>query len=63
MPYDNNNRGVLFKNDRKTSDKQPDYKGDLNVGGVVFEIAAWIKEAKETGKKYMSLSIQPKREG
>jgi uncharacterized protein (DUF736 family) len=64
MPYDNTNRGVLFSNaDKKTSEKHPDYKGNINVGGVEFDIAGWIKTAKESGKKFMSLSIQPKREG
>lgn len=31
--YDNSNTGVLFKNDRKESEKDADYTGSLNVGG------------------------------
>ena len=27
MEYDNTNRGVLFKHDKKTDEKHPDYKG------------------------------------
>lgn len=27
--YDNTNRGALFKNGRKESDKHPDYRGDI----------------------------------
>lgn len=56
--YDNTNRGVLFKNDRKESDKHPDYKGNVNVNGVEFWLSAWIKES--TKGKFMSLSVQPK---
>lgn len=56
--YDNTNRGVLFKNDRKESDKHPDYKGNVNVNGVEFWLSAWIKEGAKG--KFMSLSIQPK---
>lgn len=56
--YDNTNRGVLFKNDRKDSDKHPDYKGNINVNGVEFWLSAWIKEGQKG--KFMSLSIQPK---
>jgi hypothetical protein len=56
--YDNNNRGVLFKNDRKESDKHPDYKGNINVAGVEFWLSAWIKDGAKG--KFMSLSIQPK---
>jgi uncharacterized protein (DUF736 family) len=57
--YDNTNRGALFKNDDKESDNHPDYKGNINVGGKEFYLSAWIKQSK-AGKKYMSLSVQPK---
>lgn len=56
--FDNTNRGVLFKNDRKDSDKHPDYKGNINVDGREFWLSAWIKDGKSG--KFMSLSIQPK---
>ena len=58
--YNNENRGVLFKNDRKDSEKHPDYKGNINVGGVEYWLSAWIKESAKG--KFMSLSIQPKEE-
>lgn len=56
MAYDNTNRGALFKNDKKTGDSQPDYKGNLNVDGKEFYISAWLKTSG-AGKKYMSLSV------
>jgi len=60
MPkYDDTNRGALFRNTRKESDKGPDYKGQINVDGTEYWIAAWLKESKE-GKKYMSLAVTPK---
>lgn len=57
--YDDTNRGALFKNDKKESDKHPDYKGSINVGGVDYWIASWIKTSGK-GTKYMSLSVEPK---
>ena len=54
------NSGVLFKNDRKESDKHPDYKGYLTVNNQEFWLSAWIKEGK-TGK-YMGLAISPKED-
>lgn len=58
--YDNNLRGVLFKNDRKEKDSHPDYKGSCEVEGVEFWISAWIKEGQKG--KFMSLSFTPKEE-
>jgi hypothetical protein len=58
--YDNTNRGVLFVNDRKQSDKHPDYKGSINVGGKEFWLSAWMKTG--TKGEFISLSVEPKEE-
>lgn len=60
MEYDNTNRGVLFKNDRKEDEKQPDYQGRIDVNGVEFWLSAWIKEGVKG--KFMSLSVKPKEQ-
>jgi len=50
--------GVLFKNDKKESDKHPDYKGRVTESdGTERWLAAWINEAQSSGQKYMKLSI------
>ncbi len=60
--YDNTNRGVLFKNqDKQEGSNGPDYSGNINVGGQEYFLDAWIKTGKESGKKFMSLSVKPKR--
>jgi uncharacterized protein (DUF736 family) len=59
--YDNTNRGALFKNTNKQTEKQPDYTGTLNVAGKDWTIAAWIRDAK-SGAKYMSLQVSEPRE-
>lgn len=56
--YDNTNRGVLFDNDRKETDKHPDFKGTINVGGADYWLSAWL--APEDSKAYLRLSVQPK---
>ena len=61
MAYDNTNSGALFKNDDKTNERHPDYKGSLNVGGVEYWLSSWLKTSK-AGAKYMSVSVTPKNE-
>ena len=52
------NSGVLFKNDKKESEKHPDYKGNITVGGQDYWLSAWIKEGKSG--KFMGLALSPK---
>mgnify|MGYP000205923890 CR=1 FL=1 len=58
MAYEQkNNSGSLFRNDKKQTEKQPDYNGTVKVDGKDYKLAAWIKESK-SGQKYFSLSLQ-----
>ena len=52
------NSGVLFKNDKKESEKHPDYKGSMIVNGEDYWLSAWIKEGKNG--KFMGLALSPK---
>jgi len=62
MQYDNSNRGVLFKNDRKELDKHPDYRGSYTDGdGREHWLSAWLKKDKN-GNTYMSVSTTLKDE-
>jgi uncharacterized protein (DUF736 family) len=55
-----NNSGVLFKNERKSNDKQPDYTGMAVVNDVELRLSAWLNTSS-TGKKYLSLAFsEPK---
>lgn len=62
MPqYDNRNTGVLFKNDKKTEDKHPDYKGSYtDASGKEHWVAAWIRTKKNSNEKFMSFKMDPK---
>lgn len=54
--YDNS--GALFKNDRKNSDRHPDYTGSLTIEGREYWIPGWLKEGKSG--RFMSLAVKPK---
>jgi hypothetical protein len=58
--YDNTNRGALFKNDRRTTDKHPEYTGTLNVNGTEYWLSAWVRDGKRG--KYFSMAVKPKEE-
>ena len=60
MEEKRDNSGVLFKNDKKETGNQPDYKGNIRVGNQEYWLSAWIKEGK-TGK-FMGLAVSPKDE-
>lgn len=53
--YDNKNKGVLFKNGNKETDRHPDYNGSINIDGTDYWLSAWLNTDKN-GNKYMSLS-------
>jgi hypothetical protein len=56
------NRGVLFKNDKKETERDPTATGSLDVDGVPYWISAWTNTSKKTGDKFWSLSIRRKDE-
>jgi len=57
--YDNEMRGVLFKNDKEGNENRPDYKGKIQIGGVEYWLSAWIKEGKSG--KFMSLKAEEQK--
>lgn len=53
------NSGSLFKNDRKTKDTQPGWRGSGKINDVEYWISAWINTTKG-GDKYISMKFDPK---
>lgn len=59
--YDN--QGSLFVNDRKRSDRHPDYKGSITIDGKKYWMSGWLRRgAKRDGTgdtDYISISVEP----
>jgi hypothetical protein len=45
--------GALFKNEKKTTEKQPDFQGNVSINNVTYRLSAW----KKTGQKGTFLSL------
>ena len=54
--------GSLFKSDKGDNPARPDYRGDVMLSGVLYEISGWLKpKPSNPAEKYMSLSVKPKQ--
>jgi hypothetical protein len=54
--------GALFKSDKGENPNRPDYRGDIMLGGVLYEVSGWIKpKPSNLQEKFMSLSGKPKQ--
>lgn len=56
MTFSKPNNGKMAPNKYKKTDKHPDFKGNLNVGGTEYWISAW-KKNNDWGE-YFSLSVE-----
>ena len=51
-------QGVMFPNDKMT-DRQPDFRGSVKIGGLDYYISAW-KRVSKAGGQYLSLAFTKK---
>jgi len=59
IPQEGN--GALFKNDKGDNPARPDYRGDIMLGGVLYEIAGWLKpKPANPSERFLSLVGKPK---
>ena len=57
--YDNEARGVMFRNNDKERQEQPDYRGSLTLQHIDYWLSGWIKDHDELGR-YVQIRVTPK---
>ena len=57
--YDKTNRGAIWGNDKKETERHPDFTGSLNVEGKEYWVSAW-KRKPDANPKAPSLSFSIK---
>lgn len=58
--YDNTNRGAIWKNEKKETDKHPDFTGSINVDGHDYWLSGW-RRAGGADPKSPAMRFQVKR--
>ena len=59
--FSNENRGSIWKNNKKEKETHPDFTGTLNVEGVEYWVSAWKrKEGASEKSPALSFSIKHK---
>lgn len=54
----NNNKGALFLDTKRTNEKAPQYRGNALINGVQMKISAWVNVSQKDGSKYISLKFE-----
>lgn len=54
--YSNLNKGVLFAELDKKTEKSPDYTGKIDINGKEMRLAGWKRQSKN-GTTFLSLAV------
>jgi hypothetical protein len=60
--YDNELKGVVFKNDQKEKPEDRDYSGQCTIDGREYWLSGW-KNRSKSGTPFLSLSFKAKDGG
>tara|TARA_Y100000401_G_C8201467_1_gene163802 strand:- start:351 stop:593 length:243 start_codon:yes stop_codon:yes gene_type:complete len=55
---DKENKGALFHNKDRKTDKHPNYTGKAVIWGKETRIAGWINETQKDGKTFSYISLK-----
>ena len=55
---DKENKGALFHNKERKTDKHPNYTGKAVIWGKETRIAGWVNETQKDGKTFSYISLK-----
>lgn len=55
------NRGSVFANDKQGNPNRPDFRGDANIDGVLYNISIW-EGATQKGTPKLSMQFERKQD-
>ncbi len=58
--YDNTNRGSIWTNEKKATEKHPDFTGSLNVDGKEYWVSAWRGNGENPKAPKLTFSVNAK---
>ena len=58
--YDNTNRGAIWKNDKRETDKHPHFTGSINVDGTDYWLKGWKSDGSNPRAPLVSFSVKSK---
>ena len=59
--FDNNNRGVLFKNNKDGVDTRADYRGNAEINHVEYWLDAWLNTSRDGLTKFLNIRFKRKQ--
>lgn len=61
--YDNSNKGAIWRNEKKETERHPDFTGSANVEGVEYWVSGWKRDPNGNPKSpALRLSFQAKEQ-
>lgn len=58
MSYDSDMTFTLGRNNKGNNPKRPDFRGEMRLGGKIYDLSAWIRTNTTKGTKFFSGRVQ-----
>jgi hypothetical protein len=60
MSYDTTNTFILSPNNKGDNPKRPDWRGDVNIDGKLYELSGWTRQKRDGSGSFISGPVKVK---